>query len=321
MRLVVSLSSIMKTLAVFAVVAVLASPPSFSGQQGAEQSSDDPNQTIVVDVDLVNVFFTVTDRRGRLFTGLTREDVRVYEDGELQTIANFDSETNLPLTIALLVDTSGSVRDKLRFEQEAAIEFFYSTIERRRDQGMLVAFDSGVDVIQDFTDNPELLSEGVRKIRAGGGTSLYDAIYLSISEKIVHQPEGRRVLIIISDGDDNASRVSLTETLEMAQKNNVSIHTISTNSTANFRSREQQRGDRTLQNFADETGGRAFFPFELDELAVNFQDISEELRSQYSLGYAPTNLVRDGSYREIEVKPVDDDYRVKARNGYYAPQD
>ena len=274
----------MNKLAVFLIAGLmLFGPVAFSGQQSADpQPADDQDPTIVVDVDLVNVFFTVTDRRGKLLTGLARDEFRVYEDKELQTISSFDSETNLPLTIALLIDTSGSIRDKLRFEQEAAIEFFYSTIERRRDRGMLVAFDSGVDVIQDFTDNPETLAEGVRKIRAGGGTSLYDAIYLSISEKIVNEPEGRRVLIVISDGDDNASRVSLTETLEVAQKNNVSIYTISTNSTANFRSREQQRGDRTLQTFADETGGRAYFPFELQELAVNFQDISEELRSQYT---------------------------------------
>lgn len=312
----------MSKLAVFLTAGLmLFGPVVFSEQQSAEQQpADDPDPTIVVDVDLVNVFFAVTDRRGRLLTGLTRDEFRVYEDNELQTISSFDSETDLPLTIALLIDTSGSVRDKLRFEQEAAIEFFYSTIERRRDQGMLVAFDSGVDLIQDFTDDPETLAEGVRKIRAGGGTSLYDAIYLSINEKIVNQPEGRRVLIVISDGDDNASRISLTETLEAAQKNNVSIYTISTNSTANFPSREQRRGDRTLQSFADETGGHAFFPFELQELAVNFQDISEELRSQYTLGYVPTNLARDGTYREIEVKAIDDDNRVKARKGYYAPR-
>ena len=312
----------MSKLAVFLIAGLmLFGRVAFSGQQSADlQPADVQDPTIVVDVDLVNVFFTVTDRRGRLLTGLTRDEFRVYEDNEIQTISSFDSETNLPLTIALLIDTSGSIRDKLRFEQEAAIEFFYSTIERRRDKGMLVAFDSGVDLIQDFTDNPETLAEGVRKIRAGGGTSLYDAIYLSINEKIVNEPEGRRVLIVISDGDDNASRVSLTETLEIAQKNNVSIYAISTNSTADFRSREQQRGDRTLQSFADETGGRAFFPFELQELAVNFQDISEELRSQYTLGYVPTNLARDGTYREIEVRALDDDNKVKARKGYYAPQ-
>ena len=267
------------------------------------------------------MFFTVTDRSDELFTGLTRDDLILYEDDVRQTITNFDSETDLPLTIALLVDTSGSIRDRLRFEQEAAIEFFYSTIERRRDRGMLVSFDSGVDLIQDFTDNPETLSDGVRKIRAGGGTSLYDAIYLSISEKIVQEPEGRRVMIVISDGDDNASRFSLTETLEMAQRNNVAIYTISTNASANFETRAQRRGDETLETFAEETGGQAFFPLRLEQLALTFQNISEALRSQYTLTYTSTNLARDGSYREIRLEPIDNDYEVKARRGYYAPRD
>ena len=256
-----------------------------------EQSPEQRDQTITVDVDLVDVHFTVSDKKGTLFTGLKKEDFRVYEDGRPQPITNFSAETDLPLTIGLLVDTSGSIRDKLRFEQEAAIEFFYSTIRRRKDQGMLIAFDSGVDLLQDFTDNPETLAEAVRKIRAGGGTSLYDAISLAVTEKVAGQP-GRKVLVVISDGDDNASRVSLTETMEVAQKNNVSIYAISTNATANFGTREQQRGDKTLKTFADETGGRAFFPFKLEDLAVSFADISEELRSQYTLAYNPTNTAQ-----------------------------
>ncbi len=311
----------MKKATILGVLAILClSYPTFFQAEASQQQPEAEEQTISVDVDLVSVFFTVTDDDDQLFTGLTADDFRVFEDEVLQTISNFDSETDLPLTIALLIDTSGSIRDRLRFEQEAAIEFFYSTIERRRDQGMLVAFDSGVDLIQDFTDNPEELSEAVRKIRAGGGTSLYDAIYLSISERMVTQPEGRRVIIVISDGDDNSSRYSMTETLEVAQRNNVAIYTISTNSSANFETRAQRRGDETLATFAEETGGRAFFPLRLEQLAVNFQEISYELRAQYTLAYIPTNLTRDGSYREIEVEPVDDDFEVKARRGYYAPR-
>ncbi len=285
-----------------------------------EQSPEQRDQTITVDVDLVDVHFTVSDKKGKLFTGLKKKDFRVYEDGRPQPITNFSAETDLPLTIGLLVDTSGSIRDKLRFEQEAAIEFFYSTIRRRKDQGMLIAFDSGVDLLQDFTDNPETLAEAVRKIRAGGGTSLYDAISLAVTAKVAGQP-GRKVLIVISDGDDNASRVSLTETMAVAQKNNVSIYAISTNATAHFGTREQQRGDKTLKTFSDETGGRAFFPFKLEDLAVSFADISEELRSQYTLAYNPTNTARDGTYREIKVEALNRDFRVQARKGYYSPRD
>lgn len=285
----------------------------------AEQQAEETDQVITVDVDLVNVLFTVSADDDRLIIDLNESDFRVFEDGIEQEISIFEAETELPLTISLIIDVSGSIRDKLRFEQEAAIEFFYTTIEEGRDQGMLVTFDSGVDLLQGFTDNPEALSEAVSRIRAGGGTALYNGIYLSVNEIIKQTREGRRVVIVISDGDDNASRVSLTETLELAQRNDVAIYTISTNSTANFASPEQRRGDRTLETFAEETGGRAFFPFKLEELAVNFAEISQELRSQYTLGYVPTNLARDGSYRQIQVETLDDDFEVKHREGYYAP--
>ena len=277
--------------------------------------------TLVVDVELVSLLFTVTDDDNRLLTGLTRGDFEVFEDGVPQAIRDFEAQTDLPLTAAIAIDVSGSIRDQLRFEQEAAIEFFYSTIEPSRDRGMLVTFDSAVQILQEFTNRPEVLADAVGQIRSGGGTALYDAAYLAIEQRIAGQPEGRRVLILISDGDDNASRVSLTETLEIAQRYDVAIYSISTNSITGNRSREQERGDRALERFAGETGGRAFFPFRVESLAVNFQDISEELRSQYALTYVSTNPARDGTYREIEIRPLDDDHRVKVRSGYYAPVD
>lgn len=303
--------------------AFLATGSEAIAQDGAAEDVDDlrpPEQTITVDVDYVSVAFTVFDDDGRLIAGLGRDDVRVFEDDVEQEIVDFDAETELPLTLALIIDVSGSIRERLEFEQQAAIEFFYTTIEEGRDRGMLVAFDSAVDVLQEFTDNPEQLSEGVRRIRAGGGTALYDAIYLSISQRINEQQgEGRRVVVVISDGDDNSSRVSLTETLELAQRNDVVVYTISTNSTTNFVSPERRRGDRTLETFAEETGGRAFFPTKLEDLATNFADISEELRSQYSLGYNPTNLALDGSWREIRIETLDEDLDVQHRPGYQAP--
>jgi Ca-activated chloride channel family protein len=303
----------------FFVLLIVVAVGSAPGAPTQELQPADADQVITIDVDLVNVLFTVSDDDDELLTDLAETDFRVFEDGVEQTIFSFDAETELPLTIALIIDVSGSIRDKLRFEQEAAIEFFYTTIEEDRDQAMLVTFDSAVDLLQDFTDNPESLSEAVSRIRAGGGTALYNAIFLSVNEITKQTRDGRRVVIVISDGDDNASRVSLTETLELAQRNDVVIYTISTNATANFLSPEQRRGDRTLETFADETGGRAFFPFKLEELAVNFADITQELRSQYTLGYVPTNLTRDGSYREIRVETLDDDFEVKHREGYYAP--
>ena len=275
--------------------------------------------TLSVNVNLVDLLYTVADKKGKFITNLKKEDFKVYEDDKTQAITNFTAETDLPLTIALLVDTSGSIRDKLRFEQEAAIEFFYSTLHRGKDKGMVISFDSGVDLLQDFTDNPETLADAVRKIRAGGGTSLYDAIYLAVNEKLANQP-GRLVIILISDGDDNSSRISLTETLELAQRRNVAIYSISTNSAAYFGSKDQDRGDKTLKRFSEETGGRPFFPEKIQDLAVSFQEIGDELRSQYRLAYIPSNNRADGTFRKIRIDVANKNYRVKARTGYYAPR-
>src|ERR1041385_2835009 len=152
------------------------------------------DQTLSVNVDLVNILFTVADRRGKFVTNLKKDDFRVFEDERGQSITNFSSETDLPLTIALLVDTSGSIRDKLQFEQRAATEFFYSTLQRGKDKAMIISFDSGVDLLQDFTDDPQKLANAVQKIRAGGGTSLYDALYLAVTQKLAGQrSEERRV--------------------------------------------------------------------------------------------------------------------------------
>ncbi len=278
------------------------------------------DQTLSVNVDLVNILFTVADRKGKFVTNLRKDDFRVAEDERSQTITNFSSETDLPLTIALLVDTSGSIRDKLRFEQEAAIEFFYSTLQRGKDKALVISFDSGVDLLQDFTDDPEKLADAVRKIRAGGGTSLYDAIYLSVTQKLASQQGPRRVVILITDGDDNSSRVSLTETLEAAQRNDVTIYSISTNSTAFFGSKEQERGDKTLKKFSDETGGKAFFPLKIQDLASSFLDIHDELRSQYQIGYRPSNGKMDGTFRRIRVDVADKRFKARARTGYYMPK-
>src|SRR5262245_20363610 len=276
-------------------------------------------QTISVEVNLVNILFTVADRKGKFVTNLKKDDFKVFEDDRVQAITNFSSENNLPLTIALLVDTSGSIRDKLRFEEEAAIEFFYSTLQRNKDTALVISFDSGVDLLQDFTDDPEKLADKIRKIRAGGGTSLYDAIYLAVNQKLAGQ-NGRRVVIVISDGDDNSSRVSLTETLESAQRNEVTIYAISTNSTAFFGSKEQERGDKTLKKLAEETGGKAFFPLKIQDLASSFLDIHDELRSQYQIGYRPTNAKQDGTFRRIRVDVADKRYKTRARSGYYMPK-
>src|SRR6185295_1913388 len=154
---------------------------------------------------------------------------------------------------------------------------------------------------------------------AGGGTSLYDAIYLAVNEKLTNQ-NGRRIVILITDGDDNSSRVSLTETLEAAQKNEVTVYSISTNSAAFFGSKEQERGDKTLKKLSEETGGKAFFPLKIQDLASSFLDIHDELRSQYQIGYRTSNTKQDGTFRKIRIDTADKKYKARARSGYYMPK-
>jgi len=293
--------------------------PSPATPPAAASAQPKADQNIIVDVNLVNLLFPVADRKGKFVTNLKKEDFRVYEDDKLQSISSFSSESNLPLTIALLVDTSGSIRDKLRFEEEAAIEFFYSTLQRGKDKALVIAFDSSVGLIQDFTDDPEKLGDVIRQIRAGGGTSLYDAIYLAVNQKLANQG-GRRMIILITDGDDNSSRISLTETLEAAQKNDVTVYAISTNSAAFFGSKEQERGDKTLKKLAEETGGKAFFPLKIEDLSSSFLDIHDELRSQYQIAYLSTNQKLDGTFRRIRVDITDKRYKARAKTGYYVPK-
>ena len=289
-------------------------------QQTPPKPSGDEISTLRVNATLVNTLFTVADKKGKFITNLKQSDFKVYEDERPQTVTAFSGESNLPLSIGLLVDVSGSIRDRLRFEQEAAIEFFYSTLHRGKDRGMVISFDSLPELIQDFTDDPEVLADAVRKIRAGGGTSLYDAIYVAVSEKLAKESQQRRkVLIVISDGDDNSSRLSMTETLDLAQRNNVTIYCISTNASANNSSKEAERGDKTLKKFSDETGGKTFFPLKLTDLASSFTDIGEELRSQYTIGYQSARI-DDGTFRRIRIDVLNKSYKTRHRTGYYAPK-
>jgi Ca-activated chloride channel family protein len=276
-------------------------------------------QTITVNVDLVNIFLTVCNHKGRLISDLGRENFAVYEDGAAQVITNFSRETDAALTILLLVDTSGSVRDKLRFEQEAATQFLYATLRRRRDKAALITFEYSFKLQQDYTDDPGLLETAVRKIIAGGGTRLYDALHFSIQEKLAGS-EDRKVIILITDGEDRSSRRSPQEVVDLAQRNNVSIYSVSMNGLGMERHQSDQ-SDRVLDMLASETGGRAFFPTKLENMASDFKQIDTELRSQYTIGYRSTNSKRDGTFRKIriEVKSGKIVYAVRARSGYYAP--
>jgi VWFA-related protein len=274
---------------------------------------------IVVDVTRVNLLFTVTDRKGRFVTDLGKEDFQVFENKKKQTISEFTAETDLPLRLAILIDTSNSIRDRFRFEQEAAIEFINSVMRPRQDKAMLVSFDTSAEIVTDMTDDPEKLAKGIRGLRPGGGTALYDAIFYACRDRLIRdQPRHkfRRAIIIVSDGDDNQSRVTRDQALELAQKADVVIYAISTNIT-----RTETDGDKVLKYLTGETGGQAFFPFKVQDLAQSFENIANELRHQYNIFYQPVPLQADGLYHAIEVKvPGRKDLVIRARKGYYAPR-
>ncbi len=270
-------------------------------------------------VNEVNVVFTVTDKHGRYVKNLKKNDFNVLDDSKpAEEIRSFHSETDLPLQVGLLIDASNSVRDRFKFEQESAIEFLNQTVRPRYDKAFVVGFDVTPEVTQDFTDNTEALSRGVRALRAGGGTAMYDALYFACRDKLMKAPQTgptRRAIILLSDGDDNQSHVTREESIEMAQRAEVIVYTISTNITGS-----KQRGDKVLERIAEATGGRAFFPFQINDVANAFVEIQDELRSQYALSYKPADFRSDGRYHTIEILAQNHKgLRVRSRRGYYAP--
>ena len=281
------------------------------GQRGQQE-------TLSIDVNLVNIAVSVADKNGRYVSSLMKNNFKVFEDDKPQTITNFSSEIDLPLAIALLVDTSGSIRERLQFEQEAATEFFNSTLLKGKDRALIVSFDSSVSLLQDFTDDLDRLNKTLRTIRAGGGTALYDAVDQTIERKLRGQ-NGRRVVILISDGKENSSQTSQADILELAQKNDVTIYTIST-TPANFGSPDQERGEKILRKLSEETGGKSFFPLKIDDITNSFEAIREELRSQYQIGYRPTNNKADGTFRKVRVDLTDKRFKARTRAGYYMPK-
>ncbi len=298
-----------------------AAPPSSAPASDAPQAgADNPDiPRIRIGTNEVNVVFTVTDKHGKLITDLKQEDFRFVDDSKPVTeVRSFHAETNLPLQVGLLIDASNSVRDRFKFEQESAIEFLNQTVRRRYDLAMVVGFDVTPEVTQDFTDDPEKLDHGVRELRPGGGTALYDALYYACRDKLMKQVQAgptRRAIILLSDGEDNQSHVTREEAIEMAQRAEAIVYTISTNVSGT-----KGTGDKVLERIADATGGRALFPFQIRDVANDFAEIQEELRSQYAVSYKPADFKPDGHYRTIEIVASDrKNFRVRARRGYYAP--
>jgi Ca-activated chloride channel homolog len=276
-------------------------------------------QQIEINVDRVNILFSVKDNKGKLVTNLTQADFKLYEDEKPQTIERLNIDRDLPLNIALLIDRSGTVQNQLKLEKDAAIEFLNKTLKHGKDRALVIGFDTGVDDLsQGFTDDIEKLSAPIRKILAGGSTAVFDAVYIASSQYLSKEPS-RRVIVLISDGDDNNSRKTLDEAMLASQKSDVAIYAISTNLSIGTSGADRDKGDKTLKRLSQDTGGRAFFPKKLEDLETGFQSIGEEVRSQYSLIYSPTNKVRDGLFRRYRVVPNNKQYKVTAPPGYYAP--
>jgi Ca-activated chloride channel homolog len=284
----------------------------------AKSDSDDTVARIVSTVNEVRVVFTVTDRHGHYIKDLKRDNFRVIDDQKPAELRSFHSETDLPLQVGLLVDASNSVRDRFKFEQEAAIEFLNAIVRPRYDKAFVVGFDATPEVTQDFTDNTEGLSAGVRMLRAGGGTAMYDALYFACRDKLLKQEQAgpvRRAIILLSDGEDNLSHVTREEAIDMAARAEVIVYTISTNISG-----MKGKGDKVLERIADATGGRAFFPFQMRDVSDAFLSIQEELRSQYAVAYKPADFAADGRYRTIAILAQDKGLKVRTRKGYYAPK-
>ncbi len=280
--------------------------------------NQDPNR-IVLDVFRVNFLYTVSDKKGRFVINLNKDDFEVLEEKKLQNVLEFVAESNLPLRLGILIDSSNSIRDRFKFQQEAAVEFINSVIRPKEDRAIVVSFDNQVELRADLTGDTEKLANTIRDLRPGGGTALFDAIYYSCKDKLMQdQPlfKFRRAMVILSDGDDTQSIMTREQAIEMALKADVVIYTISTNIT-----RIESEGDRVLKHMSERTGGMTFFPFRASDLTQSFENIANELRSQYNILYRPEPIKTDGQWHPVTIRVKGrKDLIVRARPGYFAPK-
>tara|TARA_B110000014_G_scaffold261208_1_gene252482 strand:+ start:197 stop:1123 length:927 start_codon:yes stop_codon:yes gene_type:complete len=291
----------------------------FDGTLSAQQPQDQPTPAFRAGVDVVSLNVTVSDLEGRFVTDLDQTNFQVYEDGVQQNITFF-TKTQLPIALAMLIDTSASMDEKMVTAQEAAIGF--SQRLRPEDLAEIIDFDSRVNILQTFTNDAVKLEQAIQQTSAGGSTSLYNAIYISLRElskaPLRRADVRREAIIVLSDGEDTSSLVTFDEVLEQAKRSETAIYSIGLQSD-DSRSRVGFReADFVLRQLAQETGGRAFFPNEVDELPEIYQDISDELSSQYSVGYISANPLRNGQWRRIVVRVDRESIEARAKQGYYA---
>ena len=319
------------------LAAALAFVLAASAQDSRSQKDDQSVETFKVSVDVVNVFFNVKDDHGALIPGLGKEDFQILEDGGPQTIKYFSAESNQPLTMGILLDTSPSQQRVLGMEQEVGAAFLRQVMTQK-DIAFLISFDVDVTLLQDYTSNPRDLREAMNKAHIGGGggslmgaggnpvptlgsrgaTKLYDAVYLAAREQLAPEA-GRKAMILLTDGGEQGSKVNLADAIEAAQKADVICYVLLVEDRGLY---SQQGwfypGDGYVKKLTAETGGRVInVGNKPEKLKEAFDQIANELRSQYSLGYTPTNTQRDGGFRKIEIKSHKG-YKIQARRGYYA---
>jgi VWFA-related protein len=297
-------------------------PASATGQEPEQAAPGDEEgtYTLKTNVNEVNLTFTVTDRKGRFINNLQQQDFALLDDQRAPAqVYSFTQQTNQPLRVGLVIDASTSIRARFHFEQQAATEFLLDILRPRTDRAFIMGFDVTSYVTQGFTNNPDLLETGLTRLKPGGGTALYDAVYKACRDQMLRgvpaNAEVRKALILVSDGDDNQSRAYLDDAIKMCQRAETTVYTISTNT-----SPSRERGDEVLKKMALATGGAAFYPQRLEDIANEFHKIEEELRSQYALAYKPADFRADGSFRTIYLTSLRGGYVVHARTGYYAPK-
>jgi VWFA-related protein len=298
-----------------------AQPPAAQGQAAPPNDAQIPDAeapTIKVQANEVNLIFTVTDKKGHFITGLNQSSFGLLDNQmNPEAVLRFTQQTNLPLRVGIMLDTSNSIRQRFQFEQDSAIEFLLQVLHRN-DRAFVEGFDVETEVAQDFTNNVDLLNQGIRKLRPGGGTALYDALYKTCRDQMLTLRETdavRKALILVSDGEDNYSHALESDAIKECQRAETIVYTISTDV-----SPTRTKGDDVMREIAEATGGRVFYPEKIEDVSQGFMSIEEELRSQYSLVYRPANFKQDGAFRTIYLQARDPRYQVRARKGYFAPK-